>query len=135
MSPELVIETWTLGVLTRHMRLVPDCAVVSPRIMASAHPRSHIWSDGGAVSPDGAVRRLSAGLSRKRAPRGGAKDVDAIHRVGSLYRISAAEALGPFADDDEVDGHDIGWSGRARRDGWRVMVQRRARLALEGADD
>lgn len=134
-SPELVIENWTLGPLTRHMTLVPDCAVVSPRIMQDAQPKPLIWSDGGAVSPDGAVRRLSAGLSVSRAPQARAADVDAVCRIGSLYRISALQAVGPFTDGDEVDGHDVGWSYRARRDGWRVMVQRRARPVLEGVDD
>lgn len=134
-SPDLAIQKWTLRLLTRHMTVVPDCAVVSPRIMQSARPRSLIWSDGGAVSPDGAVSRLSAGLSRKRAPRPSAVDVDAVHRVGSLYRVSAVERMGTFADGDAVDGHDVGWSDRARRHGWRVMVQRRAEAVLEGADD
>ena len=134
-SPELVIEKWTLRVLTKHMTVVPDCAVVSPRIMQSAQPRSLIWSDGGAVSPEGTVSRLSAGLLGKRAPRARAVDVDAVHRVGSLYRISAMETVGPFADGDEVDGHDVGWSDRVRRHGWRVMVERRAEAVLEGADD
>ena len=134
-SPELLIQKWTLRLLTKHMTFVPDCAVVSPRIMQSAQPRSLIWSDGGAVSPDGAVSRLSVGLRRKRAPRASAVDVDAVHRVGSLYRISAMETVGPFADGDEVDGHDVGWSDRVRSKGWRVMVQRRAQAVLEGADD
>lgn len=134
-SPELVVERWTLGLLTKHMTLVPDCAVVSPRIMQYAHPKPLIWSDGGAVSPDGAVRRIAAGLSRARAPRNRAADVDAVHRVGSLYRISAVETVGQFVDGDEVDGHDVGWSDRARRDGWRVMVQRQSHAVLEGVED
>lgn len=134
-SPELVVERWTLGVLTKHMTLEPDCAVVSPRIMRSAHPKPLIWSDGGAVSPDGTVRRIAAGLTRARAPRARAADVDAVHRVGSLYRISALETVGSFLDGDEVDGHDVGWTDRARRDGWRVMVQRRSQAVLEGAED
>lgn len=134
-SPELVIEKRTLRLLTKHMTAVPDCAVVGPRIMQSAQPRSPIWSDGGAVSPEGAVSRLSAGLRRQRAPRTRAVDVDAVHRVGSLYRISAMETVGPFADGDDVDGHDVGWSDRVRSNGWRVMVQRRAEAVLEGADD
>jgi hypothetical protein len=134
-SPDLVIGKRTLRFLTKHMTVVPDCAVVSPRIMQSAQPRAPIWSDGGAVSPDGAVTRLSAGLRRKRAPRARAVDVDAVHRVGSLYRVSAMEAVGLFADGDEVDGHDVGWSNRVRSNGWRVMVQRRAEAVLEGADD
>lgn len=134
-SPELLIDRRALRHLTKHMTVVPDCAVVSPRIMQSAQPRAPIWSDGGAVSSDGAVTRLSAGLRRKRAARDRAVDVDAVHRVGSLYRISAMETVGLFADGDEVDGHDVGWSDRVRSNGWRVMVQRRAEAVLEGADD
>lgn len=134
-SPELVVERWTLGLLTKHMALVPDCAVVSPRIMQSAHPKPLIWSDGGALSSDGAVRRISAGLRRGRAPRTRVADVDAVHRVGSLYRISAMETVGPFVDGDDVDGHDVGWSDRARRGGWRVMAQRRSQAVLEGVED
>lgn len=132
LSPELVVEQWTLGLLTKHMAQVPDCAVVSPRIMRQAHPKPLIWSDGGVVSSDGAVRPISAGLSRTKAPRAKAADIDAVHRVGSLYRTRALETVGLFVDGDEVDGHDVGWSDRARRNGWRVMVQRRSIAVLEG---
>lgn len=134
LRPELVIGSWTLGVLTKHMTAVPDCAVVGARIMRFAEPQPLIWSDGGTVSVNGSVKRLSAGLSRRQAPKAKPVDVDAVHRAGSLYRVAALQTVGLFGDDDEVDGHDVGWSDRARQAGWRVMVQRRARPQLEGVN-
>ena len=100
LSHELLLEPRTLGVLTKHMRVVPDCAVVSPYV------------------------------TRSDAPKRKAVDVDAGHWVGSLYRTAALERIGLFDDGDVVEGHDVGWSGRARGAGWRVMTHRKARLTL-----
>ena len=134
LRPELLVEPLTLGQLVRHMRKVPDCGVVGARIMQFGVPESLIWSDGAAVSVDGSIKRHSAGLSRSRAPKGKSVDVEAVCRAGALYRVAALEAVGLFVDGDEVEGHDVHWSDRARRAGWRVMVQRRARPTLEGVN-
>lgn len=134
LGPELRPTPATLSILTRHMARMPDCAAVGPRILQHTDSRPVIWSDGGVVSGDGQVGRISAGVKWSGAPKARAVDVDAVPFPGSLYRVSAVATLGPFGDSDIVDGHDVGWSNRARRAGWRVMVQRRARSRLVGVD-
>jgi GT2 family glycosyltransferase len=132
LRPELIIERPTLGQLIRQMKVRPDCAVVGARILQSGGPQPRIWSDGGAVSPDGSFKRHSAGLKLSTAPKAKPTDVDAVCRTGALYRVAALESVGLFGEGDEVDGHDVHWSDRARRAGWRVIVQRRAAPTLEG---
>ena len=134
LSPSITIETWTLGRLIRYANTVPECAVVGPRIMQPGRPEPIIiWSDGGVVSPSG-VTRHSADRSRHKLAKARPVDMDAVERVGALYRAAAFEAVGPFDDSDEVDGHDVGWCDRARKAGWRTVVQQRARLTLEPSD-
>lgn len=134
LSPSITIETWTLGRLIRYANTVPECAVVGPRIMQPGRPEPIIiWSDGGVVSPSG-VTRHSADRSRHKLAKARPVDMDAVERVGALYRAAAFEAVGPFVVSDEVDGHDVGWCDRARKAGWRTVVQQRARLTLEPSD-
>jgi len=135
LSPSITIETWTLGRLIRYAKTVPECAVVGPRIMQPGQPEPIIiWSDGGVVSPSGNVTRQSAGRSRHKLAKARPVDMDAVERVGALYRTVALEAVGPFDFSDDVDGHDVGWCDRARKAGWRTVVQQRARLTLESSD-
>jgi GT2 family glycosyltransferase len=135
LSPSITIETWTLGRLIRYANTVPDCAVVGPRIMQPGEPEPLIiWSDGGVASPSGRVTRQSAGRSRHKLAKARPVDMDAVERAGALYRTVALEAVGPFDASDDVDGHDLGWCHRARKAGWRTVVQQRARLTLESSD-
>lgn len=134
LSPELLPASPALAILARQMIQMPDCAVVGPRVFQDVAGRPVIWSDGGVVSAEGPVRRLSAGVSKEQAPRAGAVDVEAVPFPGSLYRLSAIAAVGALGGADIVDAHDVGWSDRARQAGWRVMAQRRAQAWLAGAD-
>jgi hypothetical protein len=133
LSPSITIETWTLGRLIKYANAAPECAVVAPRIMQPG-PADVIWSDGGVLTPSGNVTRQSAGRSRHKLGKARAVDMDAVERVGALYRTVALEAVGMFAVSDEVDGYDVGWCDRARKAGWRTVVQQRARLTLEPSD-
>jgi GT2 family glycosyltransferase len=105
LAPELVIEPLTLGTLVRHLRKVPDCAVVGANI----------------------------DMTRSLARTTKAADVEAVVRTGALYRVATLESVGLFGDNDVVDGHDAQWSARARQAGWRVMVHRAAAPMLERA--
>jgi GT2 family glycosyltransferase len=134
LRPDLTFGQWTLGLLTRHMTRVPDCGVVGARIMQAGEPRKVIWSDGATMSATGSLTRASAGLNRSKATKAKPVDVDAVCRIGALYRVAALESVGPLDDDDLIDNHDVRWSESARRAGWRVMVQRRAHPTLEGLD-
>jgi hypothetical protein len=134
LSPSITIETWTLGRLLRYATSAPECAVVAPRLMQPSPPDSVVWSDGGTLLPAGAIERRSAGRRRRTLPKPRPVDVDAVERLGALYRTTSLGAIGPFDEADEVDGHDVGWCLRARNAGWRTVVQQRARLTVRPSD-
>jgi hypothetical protein len=97
------------------MTSVPDCAVVGPRIRQDA------------ASGSAGTHEAPAGQDRTG-------DVAAVPFLGSLYRLQAIGAVGPFGDADIVDGHDRGWSARARLAGWRVMMNGRAQVRVGDVD-
>lgn len=111
LSPSVRPAPTALKFLTKHLAQVPDCAVVGSR-----------------------MGRLSTGVNKSQAPKARPVDVESVPFIGSLYRVSAVATLGRFGDADIVDEHDVGWSNRARRAGWRVMMHRRAELELGGLD-
>ena len=91
--------------------LAPSCA----RMSIEPWTLGHLTKRLNALPECAVVAPLGRGRGRKRSV-----DVDALPYAGSLFRVAAWEAAGPFRESDQHGG-DAAWCARVGAAGWRVM--------------
>ncbi|MEJ7832846.1 MAG: glycosyltransferase family 2 protein [Nocardioides sp.] len=129
LNPDTVVEPATLGVLRSHLANVPACGVVGPRLVLPGLP-PRIAFDGGVVdrTRHGATAHLSIGIQETQAPEPQARDVDYVTGASLLVRREVLHQVGPIPEHYFLYYEEADWCLRARRAGWRVMVEQRARM-------
>lgn len=128
LNPDTVVERDTLSLLRGHLDAVGDCGIVGPRLVLPGSP-PRIWFDGGLIDLDrhGATGHVSLGrLEWEVPPR--AVDVDYVTGASLLVRRAVVEQIGPLPEHYFLYYEEADWCVRARRAGWRTMVEQRARM-------
>lgn len=127
LNPDAVPAPSTLEILLAHMREVPDCGIVGPRVVYPGTPR-RIWSDGGVVDlkRSGATYHRSAGKIAPLGARPGPTEVDYVPGASLVVRRGLIEDIGLLPEEYFLYFEETDWCRRAAAAGWRVMVQRNA---------
>lgn len=129
LNPDTVVERDTLPLLRAHLDAVGDCGIVGPRLVLPGSP-PRIWFDGGLVDLErhGATGHVSMGLVEWQAPPPRAVDVGYVTGASMLVRREVVEQVGPLPEHYFLYFEEADWCVRARRAGWRTMVEQRARM-------
>jgi len=132
LNPDTRVEQDTLATLLAHLRAVPDCGVVGPRLV---HPAvgttpETIWFDGGIVDLEraGETRHVHQNKPTAKAPPPRVREVDYVTGASLLARRSVFETVGLLPEDYFLYFEETHWCQDVRRAGWRVMIDQRARM-------
>jgi GT2 family glycosyltransferase len=131
---DLVLERGALGALAAALDADPKRGAVSPKLY-TYEPPDRIWFAGGIVSRGVPLIR-HRGLGRKDdafsggpsgAGRDGPRRVDYVSGAAVLLGAGALRRTGLFDESYVIYVEDVDWSARARKDGFVLWYEPRAR--------
>ena len=121
-------EPAALGLLWESLQQHPSAAGVCP-LLPFVRPFDRVWYAGGRV----ALWRGYVGHRHLRRPvaavPAGVGETGYLTGAAVLLRVSVLRTIGLLAPEFPFYGEDVDWSLRARRAGWRLLVDTRARIA------
>lgn len=131
LNPDTIVEPHTLGTLVAALDSDPSIGIVGPRIVNGGSRPLTIWFNGGEVDlvSGGATRHLDSGVPDAQVPHTGLRDVDYVTGAAMLVRRRLLETVGLIPEEYFLYFEETDLCLRARRAGWRVVVEQEARLA------
>jgi GT2 family glycosyltransferase len=127
LNNDTTVDPEFLGAMTRTLRSSPDAGIVAPKILYSADP-GRLWYAGGEISFwTGTMRHR--GIHEPDAER---FDIPCETGYASgcclLAKRSTVERIGLLDESYFMYSEDADWCMRARRAGFRIMYEPRARV-------
>lgn len=125
---DLVLERGALGVLLAALEADPARGAVSPKLY-TFDPPDRIWFAGGVVSRGlGLIRHRGIGKKDDAfTPRDGPRAIDYVSGAAVLLGRAALERAGLFDESYVIYVEDVDWSLRARRAGFVLWYEPKAR--------
>ena len=125
---DLVLERSALGVLAEALEADPARGAVSPKLY-TFDPPDRIWFAGGIVARGlGLIRHRGIGQKDDAfTPRDGPREVGYVSGAAVLLGRAALERAGLFDESYVIYVEDVDWSMRARRSGFVLWYEPKAR--------
>jgi len=126
LNNDLVLEREALGHLAAAMDADAARAAVSPKLYVYDVP-DRIWFAGGIVTRGWGLIRHRGANQKEDAFRDGPRAIDYVSGAAVLLTRAALERVGLLDPDYVIYVEDVDWSARARRAGYTLWYEPRAR--------
>lgn len=129
LNPDIRIEPDTLLVLSETFQQDKGLAAVGPRIMKRENPRT-IFSDGELIDTSKNFHTIHKNFNEKISDQSVVLDYDIDYIDGSciLLNAEAIKQVGYICEDYFLYFEETDWCTRAKRQGWKLAVNRKARV-------
>jgi len=126
LNNDLVLERGALGFLRTALEADPSRAAASPKLYVYSAP-DRIWFAGGIVTPGWGLIRHRGANRKEDSFRDGPCAIDYVSGAAVLLARHALERVGLFDLDYVIYVEDVDWSARARKAGFTLWYEPRAR--------
>jgi hypothetical protein len=131
LNPDTIPEPSTLERLVETADARPDAGILGCRVLYAGVRPAKIWFNGGLIDWErgGATSHRDDGLRDAAVPADGPAPADYVTGAAMLVRREVFEDIGLLPEDYFLYFEETDFNVRARRAGWEVLVEPRARMA------
>lgn len=131
LNPDSIPEPGTLERMVRLAGTRPDAGIIGCRVLYAGSRPARIWFNGGLIDWErgGATSHRDDGARDAQVPAAGPLPTDYVTGAAMLVRREVFEDVGLLPEDYFLYFEETDFNVRARRAGWEILVETRARMA------